>query len=135
MTPAAAPLRMADLRWRGSLAGSTRARGVFRCDWQIDEGCTMDAPIAWQPAGGTRATVHMQGTDCTYALRSGHAWVGDMDPAVQMVYPTVRGVRYRCRLERGLLAWARAEVPRARQLRSGSSLYYEVEKAAWLEAA
>ena len=130
-----APVRMVDHRWHGSVGGGTRARGDFWSDWQINEGCAMDAPSAWRPAGGTRVTVHMHGTDCAYALRSGHAWVGDMDPAVQMVYPTVRGVRYRCRLERGRLAEARAELPRARRLRSGSRLYYEVETAAWREAA
>ena len=110
-------------------------RGDYWFDWQADEGAAMDAPTLWHPAGGTRATVHMAGTDAAYALRSGHTYTGDLDPAVQFVFPEVRGQRYRCRLERGRLAEARAQRAGARRLRSGSTLWYEVETAAWRAAA
>ena len=95
----------------------------------------MDAPSRWHPAGGTRGNCHLQGTDNAYVLRSGYVYMGDLEPAVQMVFPTVRGQRYRCRLERGRLAEARAEHKGARRLRSGSALWFEVEAAAWRAAA
>jgi len=130
-----AALRITDHNPRGGGRGSSRMRGSYWNDWQADEGAAMDAPTLWHPAGSTRATVHMADTDAAYALRSGHAYMGDMDPAVQLVFPEVRGQRYRCRLERGRLAEARAQHAGARRLRSGSRLWFEVEAAAWREAA
>lgn len=128
-------LRIVEHGWRGGGRGSRRMRGDYWSDWQTDEGAAMDAPTLWHPAGGMHATILMQGTDAAYAFRSGYAYTGDLEPAVQWVYPTVRGQRYRCRLERGRLAEVRAQRAGARRLRSGSVLWYEVEAAAWREAA
>ena len=128
-------LRIVEHGWRSSGVGSKRMRGAYWCDWQAEEGAAMDAPSIWHPAGATRATVHLAGTDAAYAVRSGHAYMGDLDPAVQLVYPEVHGQRYRCRLERGRLAEARAQRSGARALRAGSALWFAVESAAWSAAA
>lgn len=130
----APPLRMVEHGWRSG-RGSPRMRGDYWSDWQADEGAAMDAPALWHPAGGMRATVHLQDTDGAYVLRSGYVWTGDIEPAVQLVFPEVQGQRYRCRLESGRLAEARAQRAGARRLRSGSTLWYQVETAAWRAAA
>lgn len=132
---AAPALRILEHGWRGGGRGSQRMRAAYWNDWQADEGAAMDAPTLWHPAGATRGTVYMGGTDHAYVVRSGHAYGCDPQPAVQIVFPTVRGQRYHCRLERGRLVEVRAQRAGARRLRVRNALWFEIESAAWTAAA